>query len=177
MAVLSEDEVKQLAIAEVDEWIEIAREDSKELMLHYYGTGTTEYLTVISGLENEEQLQLRRKHAIPNDFLTENLLRPIDAIWSAKGGSIKIDLPDTSLQKFKDDLKNVGKGYSIREYLKSVWKDKLISDPNGVVFVEVTANGDRAYLTQKSIFTIKNMKQSGIKAEYITLKYHQFISK
>ena len=175
MAILDFEQIKKIALSEVDDWINIARKDSELLILHYYGTGTDEYLTKISGLENDDQLKLRKKHAISNTFLTENLMRPLDNIWSAKGGAIKIELKGDTLSSFQDKLNNVKDGYSLKNYLKDIWKDKLIADPNGVIFVEADSDGKQAYLTQKSIFHIKNMPKDGTKPEYICFESHKEI--
>lgn len=172
--ILTIDQVSSISLSKTDEWINVARKDSVKLLLHYYGTDTDGFLKQISGLENAEQLELRKKHAIPNDYLTENLLRPIDNIWNAKGGSEKIDLPEKLLKDFKEKLKDVGKGYSLKQYIKEVWKDKLFSDPNGLTFVEVSEDGKSAYLTTKSIFNIKNMGIHGTKPEYVCFEPHYF---
>lgn len=169
------DEIKIIALSETDEWIKVARNDSTKYILHYYGKGTDEFLNQISGLENDSQLALRKKHAISNEFVTENLLRPIDNIWNAKGGSYKIDLPDNLKEQFKEKISNVGKGYNLKQYIKEVWRDRLFSDPNGLTYVEVTKDGQNAYLTSKSIFSIKNMKSNGIKPEYICFEPHSEI--
>ena len=55
--VLTEDQVRELAKKQdADKWIKEAREQSVLLKMHYYGTGLTEYLTKIQGLENEDQV-------------------------------------------------------------------------------------------------------------------------
>jgi hypothetical protein len=167
MAVLTFDEIKEISLSKVDEWIKIAREDAKLLTMHYYGVGTDEYLKQISGLENADQLALRKKHALSNQFITENLLRPLDNVWSAKGGSIKLDITDSQVKDLKEKYDDLEGGVSASEYMQHIYKDKLISDPNGLLFVEVSKEGDKAYPTQKSIFTIKNMNQKGAKPEYV----------
>ena len=67
--ILDIERIKQIALSLTDEWVKIARADSALLKMHYYGTGTDEYLKQISGLQNADQLKLRKAHAIPNVFL------------------------------------------------------------------------------------------------------------
>ena len=85
--ILEEKEVLAIALSEVDEKIKIARKEHDKLKLHFYGEGKTKYLTQIQGLENKSQIDLRKDFAVSNQFLCNNLLRPLDHIWDAKGGS------------------------------------------------------------------------------------------
>lgn len=165
--ILDSNQVINLAKSEVDSWIEIAREDSKKLKMHFYGTGTDEWLTKIDGLESSAQIKLRKDHAISNQWLTENLLRPIDAIWPAKGGVIKPDLPESTIKQFEEITNQIKPDYSIKKYLQGIWSDKFITDPNGLIFIEIDKEGDKAYPTQKGIEKIKNMKYSGLTPEYV----------
>ena len=163
--ILTIDQVTAIAKAEVDSWIKIAREDSQKLRMHFYGTNTDEFLTKIDGLESEAQIKLRRDHAISNIWLTENLLRPTDTIWTSKGGAIKPELPDTSIEAFERVVKNIKGGLSIKGYLKSVWFDKFVTDPNGLLFIEV--KDKKAFPTQKGIEKIKNMQYNGVAPDYV----------
>lgn len=169
--ILDIDQVTDLALAEVDHKITTARDDSKKLLVHFYGKDKTDYLTRIEGLESQEQLDLRRDHAISNRFLVEILLRPFSNVWSAKGGLIKVEIDSEQLsQRLKEQLENVRNQMSDSEYLKDIWSNFLFTDPMGLLFMEVSSTGDKAYLTQKTIFDIRNMKLSGVRPEYVVLE-------
>ena len=62
------------------------REYFSNYVRHVFGIGTQEYLAQINEYENKKQAELRQKHAIPNPFVVDELVRPIDNIWQAKGG-------------------------------------------------------------------------------------------
>ena len=166
---LTDDQLKKLALnQEIDDWIKIARDDHKKLNLHYYGVGVTNALTKIQGLENDEQVKLREKYAISNQWLTENLLRNVDNAWAAKGGLQAITTEDNEVNdQIKEKLKNVRDGYSHFDYQRDVWFDRFITDPNGLVFFEVTEDGQDTVPTYKSIKSIQKMKVNGIQPEYI----------
>ena len=166
---LSEEQLVALAKdQEVDDWIKIARKDHKKLKLHYYGEGVTEYLSKIQNLENDAQIELRKKYAISNSWLVENLLRNVDNAWSAKGGLLSIETNSEEVEEtIKENVKNVREGYSHYNYQKEIWFDRFVSDPNGLVFFEVTEDGETTIPTYKAITSIQKMKVSGIRPEYV----------
>ena len=167
--ILTDDQLKELALNnEVDDWIKIAREDHVKLKLHYYGEGVTKALTKIQGLENDSQIKLREKYAISNEWLTENLLRNVDNAWSAKGGVQSITSGDDEVnEQIKERIKDTREGYSHFDYQRDVWFDRFVTDPNGLVFFEVTQDGRDTLPTYKSINAIQKMKVTGIQPEYI----------
>ena len=165
---LSRKEVIKISGEPVDDWILLAREDAKELRMHYYGDGAAEYLEKIDRLENPAEFDLRKRFLISNKFLCENLVRPMDNIFSAKGGTIEINLPlDSTKEIFKRQLQDVKGGRSDKEYLKHIWKDKFITDPAGLMFLEAKKDGSKCYLTQKPIEVIRKMKLHGVHPEYV----------
>ena len=114
---LSEEQVIALAKdQEVDDWIKLARKDHKKLKLHYYGEGVTEYLAKIQTLESHAQIELRKKYAISNQWLVENLLRNVDNAWSAKGGMLTIDTTSDSVKEdiipmISAELRQIGRAH------------------------------------------------------------------
>lgn len=137
--------------------------------MHFYGTHMDDYLSQIDGLESAAQKQLRDNHAISNSFLVDNIMRPAESIWPAKGGVIKPDI--NNVDEFEEKIKNVRNGVSLKKYLRSIWFDKFVTDPNGLLFVEVV--NEEAKLTQKGIDKIKNMKYSGVVPEYVVFEPHK----
>lgn len=168
MAVLEESEVIQLAKEEVDEWILLAREDHIKLKMHYFGEGKDKFLQKVEGLETDAELELRKRFSMTNEFLTDILIRPMDNIWAAKGTTVTLDFTmDINRQLFELAIKNIRSGLNIKNYTKQIWKDKFITDPAGLFFVEVSQDGLTAIATQKAITTIRKMQMNGIQPEYV----------
>ncbi len=175
--ILDEAQIKALALSETDDWIKTARKDSKKLKMHFFGAKKDEFLTKIEGLENDTQLQLRKDHAPSNKHLVENLLRPFDNVWSAKGGLVKLNMTTPELQaRFDEQINNVKNGKNAHQYLKDIWSNFFFTDPSGLLFMELSRDGEEAYLTQKSIFDIKNMKVSGVLPEYVVFEVDEVIT-
>ena len=80
-------EVKQIITAPISPRMKWAREMNDKLLLHVEGVGLQDFLSRINNYENEEQFIAREKHAISNKFITEELLRPTDNAFNARGGS------------------------------------------------------------------------------------------
>jgi len=138
-----------------NEEIKTLRTKHEEYKIQVYGTGTAQYLSQISGLENEEQLSLRRRFSGTNQSLFSNLFAPINKIFKAKGGSFIFDLKgDAQRNAFEKALKNM-RGYSLNEWLQLYWKDKLAVDPNGIFMYETDSDGN-PFITYKSINSIYN---------------------
>lgn len=171
--ILTEEQIVELGKdPKASEWIEGARKTSKHLKMHYYGTGLTEYLTQVQGLENKSQIELRKKYAISNKSLISSLLRPVDNAWSAKGGMVNVDSTDSVKKELKESIEERG-DRTPREYLKDVWFDRFITDPNGLLFME--SNENEAYPVYKSIFDINKMLVKGAQPEYVVFEPHEVI--
>ncbi|MDC3237444.1 zinc finger-like domain-containing protein, partial [bacterium] len=171
--ILTEDQVKEFAKQkEADKWIEESREVATFLRMHYYGTGLTEYLTQIQSLENETQVKLRRKYAISNQALLDSLFRPVDNAWSAKGGLISVDASEDTQDKLHEDIKESLGGGTIKDYLRNFWFDRFVTDPNGLIFMEVDDVG-KTFPTYKSIYHIRKMEVKGVTPEYIVFEPHE----
>ena len=153
-----------------DPRIKLAREYSDKLNLHVNGVGLQLALEKINNYENEAQKIARQKFAISNKFITDRLLRPTDNVFSAKGGFEKYVFKaeeETKQSDFKEKLKDVYSGYSLSQYIHRIWFDKFIVDPNGLIFMEVEENGEGIYPCYKSIHSIRNYHQDGIKASWV----------
>ena len=123
----------------------------------------TSALTQIQGLESKDQKKLREQHAISNKFLVNTLLTPVDNVWSAKGGAIKVDAKSDALKdNIKESIQDVNKGLDIQEYLKNIYTDNLITDPNGLMFNEIDEEGNTQY--DSSFFVIT--RYNGIEYSY-----------
>lgn len=156
-----------------DPRIKWAREYNDKLMLHVHGVGLDKALEKINNYENDAQKVARDKFAISNKFVTDRLLRPTDNVFSAKGGYVNylFNSSQKTLEKeFKSKLKDVYSGYSLSQYIHRIWFDKFIVDPNGLIFLEVEVDGSNIYPTYKSIYSIKNYKQDGIRVPWVVFE-------
>lgn len=167
---LTEEQVKDLAKQEVDKWILGARDQAKLLKMHYYGTGLTEYLTIVQGLENNTQVALRKKYAISNQSIISSLMQPTNNAWSAKGGIITVDASESVETEIQEATEKIDGTRPLKKYLKDIWFDRFLTDPNGLLFIE--NDEERAYPVYKSIFDIKNMKVNGNTPEYVVYEPH-----
>lgn len=142
-----------------------AQKDSKKLTAHITGQGSSDLLSKISGLENEEQLKLRREYARSNKDIFARIHRPEDKIFSAKGGSNYYNLPESKQKDFIVKLNNVYHGFSVRAWVESFAKQYFHIDPMGLVFIEV--GFETAYPTYKSTNSIYDYKLKGREVEYV----------
>jgi hypothetical protein len=134
--------------------------------MHVHGENLAEYLTQISGLENPDQIQLRKKYARSNKALFSDLLRPTDKIFSAKGGNKEYMLSVKDKQDlFRSILGNVTSGLSLQKWLQHWYLDKYVTDPNGIILIE-NADGN-AYPTYKSIKDIRDYQFNGQRLDYV----------
>lgn len=153
-----------------DPRIEKARIYSDTLNLHVNGVGLDKALEKINNYENDAQKLARDKFAISNKFITDRLLRPTDSVFSAKGGFSRYLFKSENESKeteFKGKLKDIYSGYSLSQYIHRIWFDKYIVDPNGLIFMEVEEDGSGIYPCYKSIHSIRNYKQDGIKVDWV----------
>jgi len=150
--------------------IAAARTYSDTLNLHVNGVGLETALEKINNYENDAQKIARDKFAISNKFITDRLLRPTDNVFSAKGGYSRYIFKagdEVKESEFKEKLKDIYSGYSLSQYIHRIWFDKYIVDPNGLIFMEVDEEGEGIYPCYKSIHSIKNYKQDGIKVSWV----------
>jgi hypothetical protein len=189
--VLLQETVDVIVNSPLDHRISEAREMSSKLRLHVDGTGLQEYLERINNYENEAQFLARQKHAISNKFLTEELLRPVDNAFQARGGSRNYKFKS----KGKEDelvkkLVNVKANASLSEYIEQEWFHRFVTDPNGLIFMEIKESEDegeevREELseepdtvlepTYKSIYSIRAYEQNGVFVDWVIFEPHAFI--
>lgn len=148
-----------------DPRIKDARADHKELLMHVHGIGVTKYLTKVEGLESETKIKLRQDLARSNKSLFADVLRPTDKIFTAKGGSKIIGLPDSKQEELKKRLNSIRGDVSLSKWIENIWLDKYATDPNGVILIE--HKDDVAWPTYKSINSIRDYKVVGQQIIYI----------
>lgn len=149
-------------------FIKEAKEKQIVLNVHVNKRGVVEHLQKVEGYENEDQFKLRKKFAMSNKAIIANLLRPVDKIFTAKGGS---KIYNVSGEKTREDLikklGNVRYGFSLKKWIQMIQSNKFYSDPAGLVFFEVAKDGSKAYPTMKSIQSIRNYKTEGRVVDWV----------
>jgi hypothetical protein len=170
MAVLEIEEIQELIKADQPDFIKEAKKKQKVLNVHINARGLDEYLIQIEGHETKDQFKLRKQVAISNKFLFANLLRPVDKVFNAKGGSkiYNIDGGDSGQKKIREQLSNVRFGKSLRNWIQTVHMNKYYSDPAGIVFFEW--QDSETWPTLKSIQSIKNYQTKGRSLDWIVFE-------
>lgn len=156
--ILSKDEVEKLIFKGVSDELKKAVKLAKEMNMHVTGEGAKEYLEGLDEYENNNQKILREKIMKSNKSVFSFILRPLDKVFSAKGGSINYNLPEQSIEKVKDAVSEVADGLNIKRYLKKVVLKKYVIDPNGILFVDLDENGklNTSFVDSKKILWYKN---------------------
>lgn len=155
--------------------IQKGRDVHKKLKLHMYGQGLEENITHIDGHEKDELLSIRKKYAKSNKALFERLARPIDKVFSAKGGSIYYNLNESDTKKINQIVNSYDGGNTLKQVLKDKWVPHLLDDPMGVILMEIGDEPDEfgniiPFTTYKSINVIYDYKLSGLRLEYLVFK-------
>jgi len=143
-----------------------AQDAYNRYQVHINGTGTAEYLEKMSTYENQDQFYLRQKYAKSNRYLFSSLLRPIDKVFTSKGGSRNYNTKNKDVSQYISD---VGGGFSLTKWLQHNWVNKFVSDPNGLIFVEVF--NKEPYPTYKSIMSVHDYEVYGNNVEWVIFKH------
>jgi hypothetical protein len=171
MSVLSFEEIKELINSKHPSWVIDAKKKHKKLDVLINGNNVPKYLAKVEGYENDTQFELRKKFAGTTKHVFSDLSRPIDKVFTARGGSkIYGANSDTSKKVLAGYLKDVEGGYSITDWIKNLQLNKYLTDPSGFVFFEWGTNEDgesETVPTLKSISEVKNYEKSGRSIEWV----------
>lgn len=167
--VLKEDQV--LALIKDNEkppdWIEQARKDYKTLNALINGENYLDELSQIENIEkSENRWEVRKKYSRSITDIVSRLLRPIDNIYSATGGSKNYLLSDDQKKILLETLSKVRGNQSLESWLKNNWINLYHSDPNGIIFLEYKED-EKCWPTYKSITSIRNYKKNGQNLEWL----------
>ncbi|MBP7398175.1 MAG: hypothetical protein KA954_01220 [Chitinophagales bacterium] len=137
--------------------------------MHIYGEGLKEEISTIDGHEKPELYEIRKKYAKSNRDLFARESRPIDKIFSARGGSVYYNMSDSLNKKAAVIANNIKDGLSVRKWNENKWKPHFLDDPNGMIYMEIgNSNGTMvAYPTYKSISVVYDYLPVGVNLEYI----------
>jgi hypothetical protein len=160
-------------------------EYSKELRMHFYGEKMdyAEEMKAIDGFEKPTLRDLRVKYARSNRDITARTTRPVDKIFSAKGGSVYYNLSGAADKKARQLATDIRSGYSIKSWVEHYWKPHFLDDPYGLIFIEIASPTDVArlrklgrsfvYPTYKSISSIYDYSPNGANFEYVVFTVDQ----
>jgi hypothetical protein len=153
---------------------------SAQLRLHIHGDKLGQNMAVIDGYEKQALRDLRVKYTKSNKDLFARLGRPVDKVFTAKGGSVYYNLgqeKDKAARQLTADVRN---GYSAKAWVENYWKPHYFDDPCGLIFMEIapveTAKKLKnrgkpfAYPTYKSINSVFDYLPKGAGLEYIVFK-------
>src|SRR4051812_5634324 len=104
--------------------VQKAKDYNSRLKLHIYGgkNAINQHFTQIDGFEKPTLRDLRVKYAQSNKDLFARLSRPIDKVFSAKGGSTYYNLPQEQDKKARLLALDIKSGYSIKKWVENFWK-------------------------------------------------------
>lgn len=167
--VLSLDDIKEIIINNPNgKRISKAVEQHNLLNMHVNGVNVDAYIEEIKHYENSIQRDVRKRLSESNKGLFHGLLHPTQKVFSAKGGARRYHLSETLQKELKIKLSNTSHGLPLKKWLEKKIFNKYITDPNGVLFMEVSDNTVKP--TFKSITSIFDYKSTGQKVEYIVFK-------
>jgi hypothetical protein len=134
-----EDIIKLLKLNQkTPDWVTTAREYHKDLKALVYGDDFVDKLLQIEHIESEKRSQSRKKYSRPIVDMNERLLRLIDNVYTATGGTKEYKIEVESKRKeLLQAITNTRDNKSLGKWLQTYWaKDLYIVDPSGVIFLE-----------------------------------------
>jgi hypothetical protein len=153
------------------------REYSKKLRRHIYGERLEQHLETIEGFERASLKAVRTKYTKSNKDLFSRLGRPLDKVFTARGGSVYYNLSEEGENRARTLTQDVKDGYSIRKWIESFWKPHLLDDPFGIIFLEIASTTEAVrlrqqgksfvYPTYRSIHEIFDYLPKGNRLEYV----------
>ena len=154
-------------------YIENSRKESKELKALISGKDfVKELISKIEHIEGEKRAEARKKYSRSIKDFFERLLRPIDNIYSATGGSRRVELKGDNMELVFKQLSNIKGGVTLHKWVEDHWMNVYHNDPGGLVFLEYEVVEERAvsYPTYKSIDVIRHYEPKGQKIEYVVFE-------
>jgi len=146
-----------------------AQKDASLLNAHITGAGLSTIIRSDDYFEDDQKKNLRQKYARSNRDLFARIHRPIDKVFTAKGGSTIYNLPEAQQKRLAAYLATIRNGMSLRKWIKSIALPAYQIDPMGVIFMELDAMR-QPYPTYRSTSDIYRYKLNGRKLEYIIFK-------
>ena len=136
------------------------RKQSKLLAMHITGRNMKDQIQVMDEFETEQKKNLRQKYSRSNRDIFRRIHGPIDKVFTANGGSLLLNLPESQQKTFNSFLSDIRKGMSLRKWVQQVAMAAYHIDPNGLIFVEIDTKG-RPYPVYKSTSDIFYYETNG----------------
>lgn len=136
-------------------YVQEVKDYTWKLTMHMTGKGLDKAIKKFDYYESSRLLLLRQQYSPSNEDFFARLHRPVDKIFSAKGGSVNYILPDGKKKEFIGKLQDVRYGYSLRKWVETFWMPALFYDPMGIVLMEI--EDGTCYPTYKSAECIHEM--------------------
>ena len=179
--ILNEDQIKSIILNNPNaELVNTGQVYSKLLRMYFYGEKLSENLPVIAEYEKPTLRELRVKYTKSTKDLFARVTRPIDKVFSSKGGSIYYNLSEAQDKKARQLTTDVRSGYSAKAWIENFWKPHFLDDPNGFIFMEIADRQTAlqlkkkgksfVYPTYKSISTVYDYLPNGASLEYVVFK-------
>lgn len=146
-------EVIQLIKNGVSKRVRDARDYSERLNMHVTGKNVEDHLKEFKQYESDSQKEVRQRLVKSNKGLFSFLLRPIDKVFTAKGGMVSYNLQDRQLESLKELISDVSDGLDIKSYLKKKVKTQYVIDPNAFIMVDIDDEGN----LDTKVFTSQNI--------------------
>lgn len=138
-----------------------------KMRMHNTGKNFDKYIAKLDYFESERLIKLRQKYAPNNVDVTGRLHRPLDKVYTAKGGGNTYKLPPNERAEFIKRLADVKDGDSLRHWMQKYWFEPVNYDPMGLIFMEIDIYGN-AYPTYKASETVFDYPlPKGRKFDYI----------
>lgn len=175
--ILSQPQIREIISAKRPQFLQAADTYSSKMRMHMNGVDIKNSISSITGFERPNVHELRLKYTKSNKDLFSRLSRPLDRVFSAKGGNISYNLPDEQEKRTVSLTNNLVSGITLKKWLEMVWMPHMNDDPNGVIFMEILPEKEAilamqrgksvTYPTYKSSASIHNYSISGNRLEWI----------
>jgi len=164
---LDVEQIKELILNPANaDMITRARKYADKLNMHINGIGLDDYIKQINNYENADQYELRQRYKRSNKAMFKNILQPLTKVYHTRGGAKYYNLPESREKQFKEILNSLS-GKTIQQWIEKIWGKKKLTDPTGIIFIEISEDGMNAYPTYKSIHSIYDIQFTDTKPEYV----------
>lgn len=154
---------------EAKDTLDMAVKDRKKRSMHVTGKGMKDLIMQMDYFEDDQRKNLRQKYTRSNRDLFARLLRPIDKVFSAKGGAVVLGAKGKKEKDLQVKLDNVTQGIPVRKWIQQFGLQAYLIDPMGLILMEVNDKGD-VYPTYKCVDSIYDIVLNGRQPEYVIFK-------
>ena len=168
----NDEEIKAIidSSQKVPDWVAEARKYNICLEALIDGYKFEDELYRIEHKEDEKQLLARKRYSHSIKDVFSRVLRPLDNIYSATGGSKDYGSSVDESQRYDEEkliskISKIRNKQSLEKWLQRNWMKVYHTDPNGIIFYEYLK--EKFYPTYKNISSIRNYETDGQQLEWI----------